>query len=167
MKPIFKAVTLAAIMACAPLASAAQKTAVIFPSKIMKESPQRERITKKLESEFKDRIAELKDLEEEVNKLQVSLQRDGELMDEYKVTSLQRKIEIKAFEYKLKREGLTKDNRRRQGELQQQSWADIQDVINSVAKDAGYDLVLNGEQILYADPKLDISNLVIEEFSKK
>ena len=170
MKTFFKVVTLAVVMASSSVVNAAQETqkiAVVFPSKIMQQSPQLAKIKKKLEAEFKVRIDELKKLKAEVNKLQQSLQRDAELMAASEVISLQREIEIKSFELKLKSEGLTNDNRRRQGEEQQKSWASIHDVIKSVATKNGYDVILSGEQILFANPELDISNLVIKEISKK
>ena len=52
MKTILKVVTLTVAMVSASVANAAQDTqkiGVVFPSKIMQESPQREKIIKKLE----------------------------------------------------------------------------------------------------------------------
>ena len=170
MKTFFKVVTLAVAMVSVSVANsaqAAQKIGVVFPSKIMKESPQREKIIKKLEGEFKGRYDELQELEKGIKKIETTLKRDAELMNDSDVTSLQRKGEVKMSEYKLKRKAFEEDNRRRQGEEQQKALLIVKDVIDAVAKKGGYDLILNGEQIVFAKPALDISDVVIKEISKR
>jgi len=169
MKTFLKAATLAVAMISVPVVNAAevQKIGVVFPSKIMKESPQRERIIKKLEDEFKGRYSALQKLEEEITEIEKTLKRDAELMNKSEVTAMQRKVEVKLSEYKLNRKAFEEDNRRRQGEEQQKALVLVRDVINEVAKDKGYDIILNGEQVVFAKPGYDISDIIIEEISKK
>lgn len=170
MKNFLRIATLAAIMAASPVINAAQeaqKIAVVFPSKIMQQSPQLEKIQKKLKAEFKGRIEELQTLEKEITKIEDKLKRDSELMAESEATTLKRAIEVKLSEYKLKRKAFDEDKRRRQGEEQQKAFMLVNSVINEVALNKGYDLILNGEQIIFVKPELDISNLVIKEISKK
>ncbi|PKF62873.1 hypothetical protein CW745_05480 [Psychromonas sp. psych-6C06] len=169
MKNFLKAATLAVAMITVPAVNAAdiQKVGVVFPSKIMKESPQRERIIKKLEAEFKARYEALQALETEITKIEKTLKRDAELMANDEVTAMQRKVEVKLSEYKINRKAFEEDNRRRQGEEQQKALIVVRDVINDVAKEQGYDIILNGEQVVFAKPGYDISDLIIEEISKK
>jgi outer membrane protein len=169
MKTLLKAATLAVALISIPVVNAAetQKIGVVFPSKIMKESPQRDRIIKKLEAEFKDRYQALQKLEKEITETEKKLKRDAELMSKDEVTAMQRKAEVKLSEYKLNRKAFEEDNRRRQGEEQQKALVLVRDVINEVAKKGGYDLILNGEQVVYANPGYDVSDLVVEEISKK
>jgi outer membrane protein len=170
MKTILKVVTLTVAMVLASVANAAQDTqkiGVVFPSKIMQESPQREKIIKKLEGEFKGRYDELQKIEKEIKKIETTLKRDAELMNANDVKSLQRKAEVKVSEYKLKRKAFEEDNRRRQGEEQQKALLIVKEVINAVAAKGDYDLILNGEQIVFAKPDLDISDFVIKELSKR
>ena len=169
MKTFLKAATLAVAMISIPVVNAAdtQKIGVVFPSKIMKESPQRDRIIKKLEAEFKDRYLALQKLEKEITETEKTLKRDAELMNKEEVTAMQRKAEVKLSEYKLNRKAFEEDNRRRQGEEQQKALVLVRDVINEVAKKEGFDLILNGEQVVYANPGYDVSDLVVEEISKK
>ena len=169
MKAFLKAATLAVAMISASTVVAAetQKIGVVFPSKIMKESPQRERIIKKLEAEFKGRYESLQALEKDITQLEKILKRDSELMNKDEVITMQRKVEIKLSEYKINRKAFEEDNRRRQGEEQQKALVVVRDVINSVAKEQGYDIILNGEQIVFAKPAYDISDVIIEEISKK
>lgn len=169
MKTFLKAASLAVAMMSVSAASMAeiQKIGVVFPSKIMKESPQRERIIKKLEAEFKGRYEALQALEKEISKIETTLKRDAELMNNSEVTLIKRKVEIKLSEYKINRKAFEEDNRRRQGEEQQKALIVVRNVIDEVAKKDGYDIILNGEQIVFAKPGYDISDLIIEEISKK
>jgi len=169
MKTFLKAATLAVAMISIPTVSAAelQKIGVVFPSKIMKESPQRERIIKKLEAEFKGRYEKLQALEKEIANIEKVLKRDGEMMEASAVTAMQRDGEVKLAEYKLNRKAFEEDNRRRQGEEQQKALIVVRDVINEVAKAQSYDIILNGEQVVFAKPGYDISDVIIEEISKK
>lgn len=169
MNTFLKAATLAIAMVSASTVSAAetQKIGVVFPSKIMQESPQRDRIIKKLEAEFKVPYETLQKLEKEITKIETNLKRDAELMSEEDVISMKRKVEVKLSEYKLKRKAFEEDNRRRQGQEQQKALNVVREVIVAVAKKQNYDLILNGEEIVYANPDFDISDLIIEEISKK
>ena len=169
MKTFLKAATLAVAMMSVSAVSVAetQKIGVVFPSKIMKESPQRERIIKKLEAEFKPRYEALQKLEKEITDLEQKLKRDGELMDKSAITAMKREAEVKLSEYKLNRKAFEEDNRRRQGEEQQKALIVVRNVIDAIAKQDNYDIILNGEQIVFAKPDYDISDLIIEEISKQ
>lgn len=169
MKTFLKVITLAAAMVSVSAVHAADapKIGVVFPSKIMQESPQRARIIKKLEGEFKGRYEELQGLEKSIKGLETKIKKDGELLSKSELTGLQRQIEGKVAEYKLKRKAFEEDNRRRQGEENQKVLSVVSKVINDVAQEGGYDLILNGEQIVFSKPTLDISDKVIQEISKK
>ena len=170
MKTFLKVITLAAIIASSSLVSAAQeaqKIAVVFPSKIMQQSPQLEKIKKKLQAEFKDRFVNLQALEKEITNIESTLKRDSALMAESEVTALKRKAEVKLSEYKLKRKAFEEDNRRRQAQEQQKALRQVRNVINEVALTKGYDVVLSGEEIVFSKPELDISDIIIKEISKK
>ena len=97
MKTFFKVITLATAMGTMSAANAAdvQKIGVVFPSKVMQESPQRERIIKKLESEFKGRYEKLQSLEKEIKNLQTKIKKDGELLGKNEVTGFNAKLKLK------------------------------------------------------------------------
>jgi len=88
-------------------------------------------------------------------------------MEKSAVTALKREAEVKVSEYKLNRKAFEEDNRRRQGEEQQKALIVVRNVIDKVAKQDNYDVILNGEQIVFAKPEYDISDLIIEEISKQ
>lgn len=168
MKTLFKVLTLAAMVSVTTVnAAEAQKIGIVFPSKVMQESPQRERIVKKLESEFKGRYKALQTRETKIQNLEKKIKKDGELLSSKELTALQRKIEVQISEYKLDRKAFEEDNRRRQGEEQQKILVIMRNAIDSVAKQGGYDIILNGEQTVFSKPALDISDKVIKQISNK
>jgi len=169
MKVFFKIMTLVAVVASISMAQAAeaQKIGVVFPSKVMSQSPQRARMIKKLEAEFKDRYTELQTLGQSIKDIEGKIKRDGELLSSEERTALQRQHQVKVSEYKLKGKAFEEDQRRRQGEEQQKTLTLVREVINNIAKQGGYDLILNGEQIVFTKPELDISDKVIQEISTK
>jgi len=169
MKVFFKILAVAAMIVSISgvQAANAQKIGVVFPGKILSESPQRAAIIKKLEAEFKDRYVELQTLGQSIQELEANIKRDGELLGAEERTALQRQIEAKVSEYKLKRKAFEEDNRRRQAEEQEKALALVREVINEVAKEDKYDLILNAEQVVFAVPALDISDIVIQKISTK
>ena len=169
MKTFFKIITLTAAMVTVSgvHAAEAQKIGVVIPSKIMQESPQRESMIKKLEAEFKGRYEEILALETEIKKLEAKIKQDGELLSTNELTSLQRDIQEKVSAYKLKRKNFEEDNRQRQGEEQQKASKQLLELIDAVATEEGYDLILNGEQVVFVKPELDISDKVIQKMSTK
>ena len=169
MKTFFKAVTLAVAMISVPMANAAdaQKIGVVSVAKIMKESPQLDSIIKKLDAEFKVRYEAIQALGEEINKIETTLKRDGELMSANDVADLQRKREVKVSEYQITSKAFQEDSRRRQAEEQQKAMLVVREVIQEVAKNQGFDIILNGEQVVFVKPAIDISDIIIEEISKK
>jgi len=169
MKGLFKIITLIAFATSISFAHAAesQKIGVVFPSKIMSQSPQRASMIKKLEGEFKDRYLALQKLGKSIKEIETKIKRDGELLSAEERTDLQRQHQVKVSEYKLNGKAFEEDQRRRQSEEQQKILKIVREVINGIAKKDGYDLILNGEQIVFTKPALDISDKVIQEISTK
>ena len=133
----------------------------------MKESPQRERSVKKLDKEFKSRYKKIQSLEKSIKKLADKLKRDAELLSKSDYTKMKRDYEVKVSDYKLKRAAFEEDSRQRQGEEQRKTLKLLNQIIEAIAKKEGYDMILNGEQMIFAKEKYDISDQVIKEMSKK
>ena len=169
MKTFLKAATLAVAMISVPMVHAAepQKIGVVSVAKIMKESPQIERIRKKLEAEFKGRYEAIQALGSEITDIEKKLKRDGELMSASEVADLKRQHEVKVSEYQITTKAFQDDNRRRSAEEQQNAMLLVREVIQEVAKAKGFDIVLNGEQVVFVKPASDISDIIIEEISKR
>lgn len=147
-------------------ASAETKIAVINVPRIMQEIPQGKAVEAKLKSEFSSRISEMQRLETEGQDLAAKLKKDEAFMAADERTKLQRRLAELQADFNLKGQALQEDQRRRFNEEQKKVLNKVQDAIDSIAKAQGYDLVLNGQSVVFGAEKLDISAQVIQQVSK-
>ena len=147
-------------------AAAETKIAVINVPRIMQEIPQGKAVEAKLKSEFSSRISEMQRLETEGQNLAAKLKKDEAFMAADERTKLQRRLAELQADFNLKGQALQEDQRRRFNEEQKKVLNKVQDAIDSIAKAQGYDLVLNGQSVVFGAEKLDISAQVIQQVSK-
>ena len=147
-------------------ASAETKIAVINVPRIMQEIPQGKAVEAKLKSEFSSRIRVMQRLETEGQNLAAKLKKDEAFMAADERTKLQRRLAELQADFNLKGQALQEDQRRRFNEEQKKVLNKVQDAIDSIAKAQGYDLVLNGQSVVFGAEKLDISAQVIQQVSK-
>ena len=165
MKKFIKASVLAAALGASFTASAAGY-AIVDAGKILQQLPQREAIGKKLNEEFQTRAAELNALQKELVELSQKNQRDAALMTPQEQTKLVRKLEELDAQFKLKGKAFQEDQQRRGQEENNKLLVLLEGAIEKVAKREGYDLVIAKQAALYANPKVDISDKVIQQLSK-
>ncbi len=147
-------------------ASAETKIAVINVPRIMQEIPQGKAVEAKLKSEFSSRISEMQRLETEGQTLAAKLKKDEAFMAADERTKLQRRLAELQADFNLKGQALQEDQRRRFNEEQKKVLNKVQDAIDGIAKAQGYDLILNGQSVVFGAEKLDISAQVIQQVSK-
>ncbi|MGF1702434.1 OmpH family outer membrane protein [Photobacterium makurazakiensis] len=145
----------------AQAAEAAQKVGYVATGQAMQELAQRYNVAEKLRGEFKDRIDELRGIENRMKTKVDKMQRDGELMSSSERTKLQREMASLESDYKLKAKALQEDQRRRGAEEEQKLVQKIRQAIQDVAKREGYDIVIDANAVLHANPKDDLSSKVI------
>ncbi|KLV11714.1 MULTISPECIES: OmpH family outer membrane protein [Photobacterium] len=145
----------------AQAAQAAQKVGYVATGQAMAQLAKRYNVPEKLRNEFKDRIDELRGIENRMKTKVDKMKRDGELMSAADRTKLQREMASLESDYKLKAKALAEDQRRRGSEEEQKLVQKIRQAIQDVAKREGYDLVVDANAVLYANPKDDLSSKVI------
>ncbi|BDM65314.1 molecular chaperone Skp [Shewanella sp. NFH-SH190041] len=166
MKKMVNRALMMLVLLGAPLAANAEKIAVVDMGSVFEQLPQREQIAQQLKTEFGDRVAAVKKMQDELRGLAEKQQRDGALMSETQKTDLVRKMESLQAELQLKGKALDEDLRRRQGEEQNKLLGQVQKVINNIAEKGKYDLVLQRGAAVYVKADADISNKVVEALSK-
>ena len=147
-------------------AMAESKIAVINVPRIMQEIPQGKAVEAKLKSEFEPRVREMQRMESDGQALSAKLKKDESFMSADERTKMQRKLAELQADYNLKGQALQEDQRRRYGEEQKKVLEKVQTAVDSIAKAQGYDLVLNGQAVVYGSDKVDISSQVIQQVSK-
>ncbi|WP_435532822.1 OmpH family outer membrane protein [Vibrio hippocampi] len=143
-------------------AEAAQKIGYINTLQVFQALPQREAVAKKLQNEFKDKSAELKAIEASAGKKIEKLKRDGELLGADEVEKLRIEIGQLQSEFKIKAQAFEKEGQRREAEEHKKMLKTIQDAVDKVAKQQGYDIVLDAQAIGYAKDEFNISEQVIK-----
>ena len=147
----------------ASVAHAQQKIGYVNSAKIFQALPQREAVTKKLQREFKDKEADLKNLEAKIKTKMEKGRRDGQLLGKEGVRKLQIEVASLQAEYKIKAQSLEQEGNSRDLEEKQKLFKIIQSAVKKVAEKNGFDLVIDAQALQFAKPSLDLSEKVIKE----
>lgn len=135
--------------------------------RILDKVPQAEQADKRLQSEFGPRKRALDDAQKSLRNLEQKLSKDTEALGEAQRRKLERDIIAQRREIQRSTQEFREDfNLRRNeelGKLQQQ----IMEVINSVAREEGFDLILNEGGVLYAGERVDITDRVVQRLNKR
>ena len=167
MKKLMKITGISLVVLTASLtaqaAEAAQKIGYVNTAKVFQTVPQVQAVEQKLEKSSKDKRAELDKLKKQIDTKVEKLKRDAQLMSSNDVDNL--RIDIQSMQAKLEVKGKSFQadiNKMKQEEMQKIN-VKIQAAIDKVAKKDGYDIVLNGQALVYATPSADITDSVIKE----
>lgn len=168
LKFVRKALIAVALVLPVSLAQAADvKIGYVSIAKILNSSPQADAASKRLEKEFAPRKKGLDDALKALRRQEEKLAKDGAVMSESQRRSLENDIRNQARELKRTSDEFREDfNMRRNDELgkfQKQ----VLDVINSVAKEEGFDLVVNDSAALYVSPQVDVTDKVLKRLTSK
>ena len=146
--------------------AAGVKVGFVDTNKLMEKAPQAKQAIKKLEKEFSPREKELVALQREIKKLEDRLEREGVTMSESAHSKLERKILKKKRELKRSRDEFREDLNIRRNEELSKLQRELFKAVVTHAKAEHYDLVLS-EGVVYASPRVDITDAVLKQLQKK
>jgi outer membrane protein len=168
LKTLIKTTAAAVALSTALFAGAAeaqQKIGVVDMMSIFQQLPQREQISQDLQAEFQDRFEEMRQLETKIQELRQKQERDASIMSNDEKTQLNRELEQLISEAQLKSKALQEDTRRRQQEERNELLGKVQQAINAIAAEQGYDLVLESSAVAFMKADNDLSDEVVTEMS--
>ncbi len=145
---------------------ASLKVGVVKVETILTEAPQVQAVNDSMLERFGGRKTELQEMEKEINEMQENYKRNELVMTEDKLNELKDSIIGKIQEFKQKEAVLQQEvNTVRNQELAvlQQS---VRSIIDDIAKDEKFDLILTSEGVAFSSDKLDITNKVLERMKK-
>lgn len=146
------------------VAYAQPKIGFVNIAKIMEQSPQAEAARKALEREFSGRDKQLTTSRDGVLKLEEKMKNDGSIMSEANRLTLERDILSKKRDYNRMRDELREDFNIRRNEELGTLQKKVYEVIQQIAKQENYDLVLT-QPVLYASPSVDITDRVLKKLN--
>ncbi|MDS4021895.1 MAG: OmpH family outer membrane protein [Candidatus Competibacter sp.] len=148
------------------LAQAADvKIGYVSIAKILNSSPQAEAASKRLEQEFAPRKKGLDEALKSLRKQEEKLAKDGAVMSDSQRRNLENDIRNQARELKRTSDEFREDFNLRRNEELGKFQKQVLDVINSVAKEEGFDLVINDQATLYASPQVDVTDKVLKRLT--
>ncbi len=142
------------------------KIGAVNAIRILEQSPQAEKMRAQIEKEFAPRDRELVSAQKSLKEMEDRLTKDAPIMSESERSKLERDIINKRRDLKRSQDEFREDLTFRRNEEIAKIQKEIVDAINAVAKANNFDMVLN-EGVIYASPKMDISQLIIDHLKKK
>lgn len=159
----FIALLLSSILLVGANANAEElKIGFVFAPKVIEESPQAEVARKQLEKEFAPRDKEITQMKKELQKLEDRLNRDGAVMSDAERVKLENTIRSESRDLKRASEEYREDLTIRKNEASERLRRRVFEVIEKIAVKKKFDLIVS-EGVVYASPKVDITNLVLDE----
>ncbi|MFO1420791.1 MAG: OmpH family outer membrane protein [Candidatus Competibacteraceae bacterium] len=148
------------------LAQAADvKIGYVSIAKILNSSPQAEAASKRLEQEFAPRKKGLDEALKSLRKQEEKLAKDGAVMSDSQRRNLENDIRNQARELKRTSDEFREDFNLRRNEELGKFQKQVLDVINNVAREEGFDLVINDQATLYASPQVDVTDKVLKRLT--
>ncbi|MCG8378253.1 MAG: OmpH family outer membrane protein [Proteobacteria bacterium] len=142
------------------------KLGAVNAIRVLEQSPQADAARSMIQKEFSPRDKELVAQQKKVKELEDKLSKDGAIMSEQERSKLERDIISKKRDLKRSQDEFREDLNFRRNEEFAKIQKRIVQAIQEVAKQNNYDVILS-EGVIYASPKVDISNMVIEHLKKE
>jgi len=158
----------AALAAPFSLVQAAEvKIGFVSIAKILQSAPQAEAASKRLEQEFAPRQKALVEAQKSLRRQEEKLSKDGAVMGDSQRRSLESDIRNQARELKRTGDEFREDFNLRRNEELGKFQKQVLEVINNVAKEEGFDLVVNDGAALYASPQVDVTEKVLKRLTSR
>jgi len=153
------------LLSAAAVQAAELKIGAVSIAKILSQAPQAEQATKRLQKEFEPREKALRDTANSLRAMQQRLDKDSAVMNDSQRRNLERDIKTQSRDFQRAETEFRDDfNIRRNeelGKLQQQ----ILQAINALAKEEGFDLILNEGAVIYASSSIDITDKILKKLA--
>lgn len=169
LKGVHKLFVMAAMLVL-PLSlvqAAELKIGFVSIAKILSKAPQAEAASKRLEQEFSPRQKGLVEAQKSLRKSEEKLSKDGAVMSESQRRNLENDVRTQARELKRSSDEFREDFNLRRNEELGKFQKQVLEVINNVAKEEGFDLVVNDSATLYASPQVDVTDNVLKRLTSR
>jgi outer membrane protein len=137
------------------------KVGFVNTGKVLENAPQAQAARKKLEQEFAPRDGEITAKQRKLKALDEKLSRDGDVMSDDERRKLERERLTQQRELKRTRDAFTEDLNLRRNEEFAKLQRTVAKAIVGIAKENGYDLVLEAG-VVFASDRVDLTDKVLE-----
>lgn len=145
------------------VALAQDKIMVVNINKILQKLPQIAVTEKNLEHEFKSRAQDLQDKERALQKKIQIFQHDSLIMKNIEKIRIEKEITIQKENFTKQLHEFEKDNNRRHVEERNKILIKIQNEVNKIALQEGYDLIIDASSVIFSVESKDITEYVLSK----
>jgi outer membrane protein len=130
--------------------------------RIMREAPAAQRAQKKLEQEFSQRGQELSKLAEQLKKMQENLEKNAVTMSESERQKRERELGDTNRDFQRRQREFNEDLGHRRKEEFESVIERANRAVRQIAEAEKLDVVFQNEQVVWANPRIDITDKVIK-----
>ena len=151
--------------AWAASAESGPRIAFVNTAQVLEQAPQAEAVRKTLQDEFAERDSKLQAEQKKIKSLEEKMARDSLTMSQDEQRKLERDILAQKRDLKRSRDEFAEDFNIRRNEELAKMQRDISSSIVALAKEKGYDLILESG-VIFASEHVDITKSVIERLKQ-
>ena len=138
------------------------KIGFVDPIALIQNAPQSAAALKQLEQEFRPRNDDILELEGRIGTLEVDLEKNALIWSETDIQNTKREIDVLKRRMKRTQEEAQEDYNLRRNEELARIQGLIREVVVTIAKDEGFDLILE-TGVVYVSPKINLTERILEE----
>lgn len=165
MKPIKFAGFLLAVMLSGQVM--AEKVVVLDAMQALRATEAAKQFDSGLKEELADKQAQLLDLEKQAKAAKDKLDANRGLASPEQLKQLQEQFKKAFAEYQRRGKEMQQEGMQRQQAFMNEMRPKVDQVVNDLIQQEGYDIILNRSAISYAKPELDITAKVVELLNKQ
>jgi outer membrane protein len=136
---------------------------VIDLAAVLQQSSQAKAAGEQLKSQFQPRQKKIMAAQQQLQGDQDKLKRDGSVMSAADAQALQTKINAEGRDLQQMQEDYMQDLRAAQSQAMQKVLGQIDQIVQKIAAQGHYDLIVQKNSVAFSSPRVDITNQVIQE----
>lgn len=143
------------------------KVAVVNVQQVLQQSPRVAELSKKLETQFKNRQAKIGDEQKSLQDQLDKFKKESPTMTPKQRDDMQKKIATERSDLVKKVVSYQQDLQKEQNKVMQNILNELNGIVSSIAKNQSYALVLDSQAVIYASDSNDITKDVAKQFNNK
>ncbi len=157
-------VTLALVLAAAPLAAVEAKIAVVDMQRALNECDAGKRAKDQVKAKFERSQNQLKKQREDLDRLKEDYERKATVLKDEERRNLEKDLESRGLEFKRKYEDFQRDLKETDAELTKSIVEELYELVRDYGEKHGYTLVLEASSgaLLYNDKTVDVTDEIVK-----
>ena len=166
MTRLFTLVGAALLLACSVPASAETRIGVVDLRQALFSSDDAQSFSQQLEKDFGDEEAKVRQVQQEAQKLQERLQKDGAMMNEAERKELSGQFQRKVQEFNQLKQRLDATVNQRKQQFVENARPEVDAAIKELLEENNLDLILPSEAVVYAKPDMNLTEALLNKLNE-